>query len=162
MPDALSKPQALMVRLVAVLVPGLIILGVLWYGLSADVHTRLWHHIFGRMDGPMTFRFILQPAMAALAALHDGVQDARADRAPYFWTMLTNPAKRAGRLREGFVSTARIILLGLGMDALYQYFVLKTFYPGEMAVIALLLAFVPYVLLRGPITRVARVWMSRR
>ncbi|GJK94539.1 hypothetical protein TUM17568_57450 [Klebsiella oxytoca] len=31
-----------------------------------------------------------------------------------------------------------------------------TFYPGEAALIAVLLAFVPYLLLRGPFARVAR------
>jgi hypothetical protein len=34
--------------------------------------------------------------------------------------------------------------------------VLKTFYPGEAVIVAAALAFVPYVLLRGPIARIAR------
>jgi hypothetical protein len=110
----------------------------------------------------MTFRFILQPMMAAIAALHDGIRDAQTGRSPYFWTVLTNPAKRAGRLREGLISTARILLLGLGMDAIYQATVLKTFYPGEAAIIAILLAFIPYLLLRGPFARLARWWLARK
>jgi hypothetical protein len=39
--------------------------------------------------------------------------------------------------------------------------VLKTFYPAQAAVIAVLLAFVPYLLLRGPIERVARHLVTR-
>jgi hypothetical protein len=39
--------------------------------------------------------------------------------------------------------------------------VLKTFYPGQAAVIAVLLAFVPYLLLRGPIERIARRWIAQ-
>ena len=35
-----------------------------------------------RPGGPMTFRFILQPAMAIIAALRDGVHDARVGRRP--------------------------------------------------------------------------------
>jgi hypothetical protein len=100
--------------------------------------------------------------MAVLAALHDGVRDARLGRSPYFWTVLSDPAKRGGRLREGLISTARIILLGFGMDGLYQWIVLKTFYPGEMVIVAILLAFVPYLLLRGPICRAARWWLARK
>jgi len=103
----------------------------------------------------MTFRFILQPTMAAIAALHDGVRDARAGRSPFFWTLLSDRAKRGSRLREGLIATARIMLLGLGMDTIYQGIVLKTFYPAEAAIIAIVLAFVPYALLRGPITRIA-------
>ena len=106
----------------------------------------------------MTFRFVLQPLMAAVAAVHDGFRDARTGQSPYLWTMLTHPAERGGRLREGIVATGRILLLGLGMDAIYQAVVLKTFYPGETVIIAILLAFVPYALLRGPAARFASWW----
>ena len=34
----------------------------------------------------------------------------------------------------------------------------KTFYPGEAAIVAVLLAFIPYLLLRGPFARLARLW----
>jgi hypothetical protein len=109
----------------------------------------------------MTFRFILQPCMAAIAAMHDGLQDARLGRAPYFWTVLHDPAERGDRLREGWLSTARIILLGLGMDGIYQHKVLNTFYPGEAVLVALALALVPYLILRDPIARVAHWWRVR-
>jgi hypothetical protein len=55
----------------------------------------------GACCGPMTFRFILQPTMATIAALYDGVKDARTGRSPYLWTILSNPEKRGDRLREG-------------------------------------------------------------
>jgi hypothetical protein len=42
------------------------------------------------------------------------------------------------------------------MDVIYQLIVLKTFYPNEALVIALLLAFVPYLIIRGLVLRVAR------
>jgi hypothetical protein len=75
--------------------------------------------------------------------------------------VLTDAAERGGHLREGLISTGRIILLGLGMDAIYQATVLKTFYPGEAAIVAILLAFVPYLLLRGPVARVTRWCLAR-
>jgi hypothetical protein len=40
--------------------------------------------------------------------------------------------------------------------------VFKTFYPGEALFTALLLAFVPYLLLRGPISRIARRFVARK
>ena len=104
----------------------------------------------------MTFRFILQPIIATIAALYDGIKDARTGRAPYLWTILTNPGKRGGRLHEGLVSTARIILLGLCMDLIYQFIEFDTFHPAEAVIIALLLAYVPYLLIRGPAARLAR------
>jgi hypothetical protein len=106
----------------------------------------------------------LHPAagLAAFAALHDGIKDARLGRDPYLWTILTNPHEGTGRLREGLIATARITLLGFGMDAIYQAIVLKTFYPGEMLIIAVLLAFIPYLLLRGPFCRIARWWRASK
>lgn len=153
-----SQKARIVARLAIVLATVLIVLGASWYGFSTDVHQRIWRNIAERPSGPMSFRFLLQPTMAFLAALHDGINDARLGRSPYFWTILSDPTQRGDRLREGFLSTGRIILLGLGMDAIYQYKVLNTFYPGEMVVTALLLAFIPYLLLRGPITRLARRW----
>jgi hypothetical protein len=78
----------------------------------------------------MWFRFILQPLMAMLAAIHHGVGDARARRSPYFVTVLRNPGEGIGRLCEGLNATARAILLGLIMDVIYQALVLPTFYPN--------------------------------
>lgn len=139
-----------------------ILLGILWYGVSSEVFERQWQDFTGRPGGPMSFRFILQPAMAIIAALHDGINDARLGRSPYFWTVLTSAHKRAERLREGVVSTARIILLGLVMDTFYQWKVLGTFYPGEAVIIALALAFLPYLLLRGPVARIAGRWFEHK
>jgi hypothetical protein len=160
--DTASHTQILLARLAVILLLVLAVLGFLWYGLSAEVHERIWRDIGERPGGPMTFRFILQPCMAALAALHDGIKDARLGRSPYLRTLLTNSAERGGRLREGLIDTARVMLLGLGMDAIYQATVLKTLYPGETVIIAVLLAFVPYLLLRGPVARIARWWLTRQ
>jgi len=156
MKETASKFQILLARLAVLLVIAFVILGIAWYGLSEGAFERFWRNLIERPGGPMTFRFILQPAMAALAALHDGLRDARTGRSFYLWTVLTSPTDRGGRLYEGLISTARIILLGLGMDTIYQAAVLGTFYPGEAAAIALALGFFPYVILRGPIARVAR------
>lgn len=158
MTKTVSKSQVALAQFVAVLIIAFIVVGAVWYGFSAEVRQRVWQNLVDRPGGPMTFRFILQPCMAAVAALHDGLNDAKLGRAPYFWTVLTNPSERSGRLYEGLISTARIILLGLCMDVIYQAIVLKTFYPGEAVIVALALAFLPYLLLRGPIARIARRW----
>jgi len=154
--QATPRSAQIMVWLVVGLGGILLVLALAWYGRSPEAWGRLWHDIAERPAGPMSFRFLLQPAMATLAALHDGLADARAGRSPYFWTVLHEPGQRSGRLHEGLLSTARIILLGLGMDAIYQWRVLDSFYPGEMLLIALLLAFLPYLLLRGLVCRLAR------
>jgi hypothetical protein len=154
--QAAPRGARIMAWLVVVLTATLVVLGLAWYGFSAEVHQRIWRDIAERPGGPMSFRFLLQPTMAFIAALHDGIQDARNHRTPYLRAILRDPAKRGGRLREGLFATARLILLGLGMDAIYQWRVLGTFYPGEALLITFLLAVVPYLLLRGPVSLIAR------
>ena len=133
-------------------------LGLAWHGLSTEVLGRIWRNLLDRPSGPMTFRFVLQPVMATAAAFYDGWVDARAGRSPYLWTIFARSEKRIGRLREGLISTARIILLGLVMDTVYQIIVFDTFHPAEAVAITLLLAFVPYMLLRGPASRLLLWW----
>jgi hypothetical protein len=151
-----SKTQILLARLTIILLIAFTAFGIIWYGFSEEVRHRVWQQLIERPTGPMAFRFILQPIMAAIAALRDGVNDAKSGRSPYFWALLTNPFESGHSLYEGLISTARVILLGLCMDAAYQWIVLKTFYPAEAAIVAIALAFFPYLLLRGPIARIAR------
>jgi len=162
MEEQVSKTKIFLARLVLVLMVGFVVLGIAVYGLSVPVFERIWQNLLERPSGPMTFRFVLHPIMATIAALVDGVKDARSGRNPYFWTILTNPAERSTRLHEGLIATARVILLGLCMDLIYQFIVFDTFHPAEAVIVAGLLAFLPYLLLRGPITRVARWWLARR
>jgi hypothetical protein len=158
MADANPQELGLMPKLVVGLAILLMVAGVLWYGVKGEEFERLWHQLLDRPSGAMAFRFILQPLMAVIAASHDGLKDARARRSPYLWTIARHSRKRVGRLREGLTATARIILLGLAMDLLYQLLVFKTFYPNEAVIIAFVLAFIPYLATRGPITRIARWW----
>lgn len=151
-----SKAKIRLAWLAAFLVVAFIVLGALTRGISAEEVERLWRNVADRPGGPMTFRFILQPVMAAIAAFRDGVRDGRTGRSPYMWTVVTNRSEGVERLQEGFYATGQIILLGLAMDTIYQVIVLKAFYPAEAAVVALLLAFLPYLLLRGPIARFTR------
>jgi hypothetical protein len=156
-----SKTKIFLARLVLVLMVAFVVLGVALHGLSVPVFARIWQNLLDRPSGPMTFRFVLQPVMALIAALVDGVKDARTGRNPYLWTILSDPRKRSSRLHEGLISTERVILLGLCMDLIYQFIVIETFHPAEAVIIAGLLAFVPYLLLRGPIARVSRWWLDR-
>jgi hypothetical protein len=121
-----------------------------------ELIARGWDGLMARVGGPMTFRLILQPLMAALLALRAGLKDAREDRPPYFWTVLTDPAQRAGLLREGWKSVARVFFLAIIMDVIYQWIMQHWVYPLETVIVAILLAVVPYVLIRGPVNRIAR------
>jgi len=157
-----SKSEILLARLAVTLLLSFAVAGVVWNGLSTDEFNRLWRNIVARPGGPMTFRFVLQPAMAVVAAWRDGINDARLERTPYLSTVVLGNVSRGASLWEGVVSTARILILGVVMDVAYQLAFLESFHPGESALIAILLAFLPYALLRGPLARLARFWIPRQ
>ena len=144
----------------AALIIVLIVAGVVWHGVTIGTFERIWDDLVERPDAPMRFRLILQPLMAALVAIRDGLEDGRTGRSPFFWTVLRDPGRRVGRLNEGLNGTARIILLAVAMDTIYQIIVLKRFYPTEAVGIAVLLAFVTCLVIRGPVTRLARQWLG--
>lgn len=121
-----------------------------------EFFTRVLTSLSDRVGGPMTFRIILQPLMACLLAVRAGLKDARDDRPPYLWTILTDPTQRASLVREGWKSVARVFVLAIVMDVIYQLIVLRWFYPGETLIVAVALAVIPYLLLRGPVNRLAR------
>ena len=101
----------------------------------------------------MTFRLILQPAMALFLAIRSGLKDAKLGNPPYFWTLLTNPAHRRDMLRDGWKSVGKVFVLAVVLDVVYQIIVLHFVYPGEALIVAFVLAIVPYVVLRGLVTR---------
>ena len=120
--------------------------------------SRVGEDLADRLHGPMIPRLLLQPVMAALLAIRSGLRDARDGNPPYFWALVSDPKHRRDMLRAGWKDIARVVLLGAVMDIVYQVIFLHWIYPGEALIVTTFLAFVPYLLLRGPVTRVAR-WM---
>jgi hypothetical protein len=161
MAEQVSRSRIVIAKVAVALTVVFLALGLALHGLSTDVLSRFWQNLVDRPGGPMTFRFFLQPVMAGIAAYVDGARDARAGRPPFLRALIADPSGRVDRMNEAVIATSRIILLGLTMDLIYQYLEFDAFKPGEAAVVAILLAFVPYLLLRGPFTRLARHRLGR-
>jgi hypothetical protein len=123
--------------------------------------TRIVENLFGRLDGPLHFRIILQPVMALIFAAIDGIKDAKTGKPAYFWTVLSSPESRADLLKDGWKHFGKIFILAIVLDIVYQLKVHGTVYPGEVLIVALVLAVLPYVLLRGPVNRIARLFMKK-
>ena len=126
-----------------------------------EILSRFWDQLIAREHGPLAFRLILQPIMVTILAIRDGVEDTRAGRPLYTWTILTDRAHRGAYLREGLRRVSRVIIFAVLMDAIYQLLVLGRFYPGEALTIALVVAVLPYLFIRGPVARIARRWNRR-
>ena len=118
-----------------------------------DFWTRIATNLADRVSGPMKFRLILQPIMASVFAVIAGLRDARLGKPPYLWSLLNDRAHRLKILQDAWKSVGRVFVLALALDVVYQVVVQHFVYPGEAVLTALILAIVPYVILRGLVTR---------
>ena len=122
-----------------------------------DWWVRFTNDLVGRVTGPLHFRLVMQPLMAALLAVGAGLADAKANKPPYFWALLSNRADRVAMIKDGWKSVGRVFLLAVVLDVVYQLYELRFVYPTQTIVVAFVLAIVPYLILRGLVTRLARL-----
>jgi hypothetical protein len=108
------------------------------------------------VSGPMKFRLILQPLMAILFAVRSGLKDAKEGKPAYYWGIFTQPDRRRDMLRDGWKSVGRVFVFAIIIDLVYQLIVFRWFYPFESILVAAILAFIPYLVIRGPVNRIAR------
>jgi hypothetical protein len=127
-----------------------------------DFLTTFVTDLIGRTDGPMRFRVFIQPIVAIIFAFRDGRADCRAGRPPYGWALLTDPEHRHFLIHDGWKAISKVFVIAYVLDLVYQYVALDGFHFGQALFTALLLAIVPYVLLRGPAGRIASLMAHRK
>ena len=119
--------------------------------------SRHWEMLVGRLQGPLNFRFIMQPLVAVILAIRVGVRDAREGRPPYlFWPFFTDSARRAELVRLAWADIGKVFIVAFTLDVVYEVIVYRWIYPGQALIVALSLAVIPYLLVRGPVTRILR------
>ena len=107
-----------------------------------------------RLHGPMHLRFLMQPLMACYFAFRDGRKDAREGRSPYFWGLFTEPEHRRERLRNGWKSIGKVFIAAVVLDQIFQLIAFHGLrFQGGALMTGVILALIPYTLLRGPINR---------
>jgi len=124
--------------------------------MITEAAARGWENFTARPEGPLNFRFIIQPTLASIIAIRAGLKDAKARKPAYLWTALTSSVDRAALLHRGWKDMRVPFLVAAVLDAIYQIIIHRWIYPLELLFTATLLALVPYVILRGPVNRVAR------
>jgi hypothetical protein len=123
-----------------------------------EMIARGWENFLTRPEGPINFRFLIQPTLASIIAIRAGLKDAKMGRPPYLWDALTNSAYRGELLRGGWKDMRTPFLIAATLDAVYQTIEHQAIYLFELLFTATLLALVPYVILRGPVNRIARLF----
>jgi hypothetical protein len=114
-----------------------------------------------RLTGPGRFRFVLQPLVAILLGIRSGVGDARRGRPPYLWGLVTDREHREELAWEGLATVANLLLMGILLDAIFQWVILGVSHPGAALVVGPVLITAPYAVARALANRAARLRGSR-
>jgi hypothetical protein len=123
---------------------------------------RIWQNLLERTTGPMHFRFILQPTMAMIFAVRAALRDVKNKETPYLRRLKESKGNRKAVVKEGWKDVGKVFALAMTLDIAYQLVVIfgqKTetrFYILESILVALVLSIIPYLLLRGPVSRLVR------
>jgi hypothetical protein len=116
---------------------------------------HLWENLIGRTSGPMKLRLFLQPAITAFFAIRSGLSDARENRKPYGWAVVSAPEHRGRLLREAWDHIGKVFLVATVLDGIYQFIVFHRVYLTGAVMVAVTLTVIPYLLLRGLVNRIA-------
>ncbi len=120
-----------------------------------EVVSRAVAELLGRASVPLHFRLVIQPIVATILAVRAGLGDAREGRAAFLWTILTDRNSRREFLRSGWKDISKIFVIAMVLDAVYQAIVFRRFLVIQALIVAILVAVIPYTLIRGPAKHIA-------
>jgi hypothetical protein len=127
-----------------------------------DLLARIWENLGLRVTGPMKFRFILQPLMSLFFAYRAGKRDAHSESVPFFYGLIFNTGGRKDLMKQGWKDVGKVFILATVLDIVYQLILIFSketqgaFYPFESIIVAIVLAFIPYLIFRGIFNRLFR------
>ena len=113
--------------------------------------------LLGRLSGPLNFRLVVMPTVVTLLALRADWKDAREGRPAFLGAFIKDPVERRRLFRSAVKDIGRVFIVAVVLDTAYQLIVHHWVYPGQVLTVAFVCAVLPYVLVRGPITRIARL-----
>jgi hypothetical protein len=116
---------------------------------------QILEHLVARLTGPMHFRLILQPLVAIALGIRDGLKDARAGRPPFVTDLIVRPEGRKRQLKQALKAISKPLIIAIILDAVAQYLMLGTIYPGAAVFVGVVIMAVPYSLARGLTNRIA-------
>ena len=118
--------------------------------------------LIARADGPLHFRLFVMPTVVTLLAILADRRDVREGRPTPLGAFFTDPAERRRLFRSALKDIGRVFIVAIVLDTAYQLWVFRWVYPGQVLIVAVACAVVPYVLVRGPIIRLVRSLFRKR
>jgi hypothetical protein len=118
-----------------------------------DFLVRSWRELLGLFDGPTAFRFILQPMVATILAVRAGMRGPRDGRPTYSWSFAGH---RMEYSLDDWKNLAKVFAWAVTIDFVCEIIEFHSIYPIQSLSVATMLAVVPYLFLRGPMSRIMR------
>ena len=118
--------------------------------------------LLGRASGPLHLRLVIMPTVVTILAIRAGLKDAREGQSPFLWGILAFPAARRARLLSACNDLTRILIVACLLDSAYQLVFLRAFSVVQLLIVAVGCAILPYVLFRGPSTRLVRFFSGKQ
>jgi hypothetical protein len=118
--------------------------------------------LIARADGPLHFRLFVMPTVVTVLAILADRRDAREGRPAPLGAFFRDPVERRRLFRSALKDVGRVFIVAVVLDTAYQLWVFRWVYPGQVLIVAIACAIVPYVLVRGPIIRLLRLLFRKR
>lgn len=126
-----------------------------------DVFARGSDQLYGRINGPLNLRLIITPTVSTILALRDGWKGARRGERSFLWDVLQHPpAKRKEIVHAVWKSLKKVIFLAFTLDLIYQLYVFRAYYVFQTILLVLVLALIPYTVIRGLTTRITNAFLK--
>ena len=126
------------------------------------VISRSFDELLGRASGPLHFRVFVMPIVVTIIAIRAELRDAREGRPVPLGEFFIKRTELRRLFRSAVEDVGKVFIVAVVLDTAYQLFVLRAFHIGELLIVAVGCAVVPYVLVRGPITSLLRFLYQKR
>lgn len=126
-----------------------------FFEIVRDNISRATDQLLNRTTGTMHLRVLLQPIMVSILSIKAGLNDAKLGHPPYFFSALIHKEERNRLLKTGWKAIGKVIIAAIVLDIIYQLIVFHTVYLLQTLIVAIFLAVIPYLFIRGTVTRIA-------
>ncbi|MGA9566097.1 MAG: hypothetical protein WBS19_11285 [Candidatus Korobacteraceae bacterium] len=127
-----------------------------------QIISRSVDELLGRASGPLHFRVFLMPIVVTIIAIRAELRDAREGRPVPLGEFFIKRTELRRLFRSAVEDVGKVFIVAVVLDTVYQLFVLRAFHIGELLIVAVGCAVLPYVLVRGPITSLLRFLYQKR
>lgn len=117
---------------------------------------EFFEDMLARLSGPGRLRFILQPTVALLIGMRNGIKDAEEGLPPFLLAMVSKAAGKYELLRSAFVSVRDLISIAIILDVISQFLIFRRVHPGAALFVGPVLIAVPYTVSRALTNRLSR------